>query len=189
LLQGFFFSLKMETYIALLRGINVGGHRKILMKDLKDLLNSIGLKNCITYIQSGNIVFNTIESNTDDIASMISTEIEKHFSFDVPTIVVTLNELVEISQENIFARKETKQLYYTFLSTPPTKEDADKFSELKFDNTQFELKKKGIYLNFDTKVSDSKLSNNLIEKKLKVSATTRNWKTIQKLLTIAKDFI
>ena len=179
----------METYIALLRGINVGGHRKILMKDLKDVLHSIGLENCLTYIQSGNIVFNTSASDTNAIASKISTEIKKHFNFDVPTIAVTLNELVAINQENTFAGEETKQLYYTFLSSSPKKEDADKFSALKFDNTQFELRKKCVYLCFNTKVSDSKLSNNLIENRLKVNATTRNWKTVQKLLTIAKDFI
>ncbi len=179
----------MKTYIALLRGINVGGHRKILMKDLKDVLHSIGLENCITYIQSGNIVFNSIESNTDLIASKISTEIKKNFNFDVPTIVVTSQELKTIIQENIYADQELNRLYYTFLSSVPNKELAFDFSKLKFDNTQFSLKNMGIYIFFDTKSSQSKLSNNRIEKKLKVNATTRNWKTMQKLLTITRDFI
>jgi len=175
----------MKTYIALLRGINVGGHRKILMNDLKELLHSIGYENCITYIQSGNIVFNTQELNTDKIASKISVEIKKQFSFDVPAIVIPSQDLIKIVHENIYADKELSRLYYTFLSTIPEKEYINQFLKLNFGDDQFSIKGKGIYLSYDTKVSQSKLSNNLIEKKLNVIATTRNWK---KMLTIVKDF-
>ncbi|WP_375562477.1 DUF1697 domain-containing protein [Bernardetia sp. OM2101] len=178
-------------YISILRGINVGGKRKILMKDLKELYQNLGFLNIETYIQSGNVVFDS-EFNSDLDRSEISTKIEKaifeKYNFEVPVIIRTKEELINIQSSNPFIKNEEDKkelinnLHLTFLEHIPTTENIEKTKEIESKTTdKFEITENNVFIFCEGKYHTSKLTNNFFEKKLKTKATTRNWKTIEKL--------
>ena len=170
-------------YIALLRGINVGGHKKIKMEALRNSLESLHFKNLKTYIQSGNIIFQYKNVNVKKIAANISKIIKEDFDFDVLVIVKTKAELEAVFLNNPYEKdNEIESLYVTFLSENPKVELKDKLGD--FGDDKYCIKNDIIYLCYATKASDTKLSNNIIETRLKVVATTRNWKTIQNVLNL-----
>jgi len=178
----------MRTKIALLRGINVGGKRKIKMADLKDTLAILNFSDVKTYIQSGNIVFNTnTESSNTEIALTIQQLILKKFGYEVPVVVFDGELLQEIIVNNPYKEEEDflNRLYVSFLNTEPNSKDIDIFNKLSFDEDVFEIHSNYVFVLYKTKQSQSKLTNNLIEKKLKTQATTRNWKTVLKLLELS----
>jgi uncharacterized protein (DUF1697 family) len=177
----------MTTYIAILRGINVGGHRKILMADLKVLLIKNELKNVTTYIQSGNVLFSSTKSEAE-LSQLIASLIHKNFGFEVPVIVRTKENWIKVFSSNPFISDavDIKRLHVTFLSAVPNSDLVEKLRLVKFENDQFEIVGDVIYLLTPERYSDSKLTNKLFEQKLKVTATTRNWKTVAKLNELSK---
>ncbi len=178
----------MKKYIAILRGINVGGKRKILMADLKVLLTKMGLQDITTYIQSGNIVFFS-NLSARKIEETIKQAIFKKYGFDVPVMIRTSEEIKIIFNNNPFLpnEKNIDKLYVTFLSENPVLENIDHLKKMDFNGDQFVIDKSQVYLFFSEKYSKSKLSNNLIESKLKVTATTRNWKTVRTLFEMVSN--
>jgi uncharacterized protein (DUF1697 family) len=176
----------MKTYISMLRGINVGGKKKIKMEDLKELYRSIDLKVVKTYIQSGNVVFQYQDGHTSEIAQKIQKEIMKVFNFDVPVFIRTENELKKIINNNPFKKEDKSKLYVTFLNEVPIEKPIEEINQIKDKSEMFYIFDKEIYLFCPNGYARTKLSNDFFEKKLKVSATTRNWKTVNKLLDIAK---
>ena len=179
----------MTKYISILRGINVGGKRKILMSDLKKLYSDLGFSNIITYIQSGNVIFDTNSiDNIVDLESKIEQSITSTFGFDVPVIVRTVPELQRSIAANPFLKKqdvEVERLCLTFLKDLPASEKQDSLTKIDFHPDKFEIIDKDVFIFCHGKYSQSKLTNNLIENKLKVGATTRNWKTVCKLFELA----
>ncbi|WP_075591168.1 DUF1697 domain-containing protein [Labilibacter marinus] len=180
----------MTTYIAILRGINVGGKRKILMADLRQMFLNIGLVNPSTYIQSGNIFF-----QSTDITSLIalSTKIEEaifnKYGFEVPVIVTTHQELKETIQSNTFFQQniDINQLHLTFLKEEPSADCQEKaISYIDDALDDFIIKGKNVYLCCKGKYHQTKFGNTFFEKKLKVTATTRSWKTVLKLEELSK---
>ncbi|WP_291724980.1 DUF1697 domain-containing protein [Bernardetia sp.] len=177
----------MKTYISILRGINVGGKRKILMKDLKEIYQNLGFRNPVTYIQSGNVIFETdIEENK--ITKKIEQAILEKYGFEVPVIIRTREELLKIQSSNPFIQAEKDKLellnhlHLTFLGDIPTTENIAKAEEIEEKiNDKFEVIEKDVFVFCEGKYHTSKLTNNFFEKKLKTKATTRNWKTIEKL--------
>lgn len=168
-------------FVSVLRGINVGGNRKIKMADLKDLLHSNGFKNVVTYIQSGNLIFDYDSDNTQDVSNLIKKIIEDNYGYDVPTISILETEFTKVFMNNPFTDKyPIEHLHAIFLSEEPEK---DMFNELKgfAQDELIELSGTVIYMKCDLKYAKVKLTNNFVEKKLKVNATTRNWKTVTKL--------
>nr|WP_321452476.1 DUF1697 domain-containing protein [uncultured Carboxylicivirga sp.] len=178
----------MEVKIALLRGINVGGKRKLLMADLKKVCLLIGWTDVTTYIQSGNIVFNSDRSN-DDCALSLKEIISSKFSLDVPVIVKSFSELENIINENPFTklRIDISQLYLTFLKSIPNNEDVLLLSKMIKQDDQFIVRNSVVYIRCFGKYHRSKLTNDFFETKLKVEASTRNWKTILKLSELAQS--
>ncbi|MBJ2173707.1 DUF1697 domain-containing protein [Aureibaculum sp. A20] len=176
----------MKKYIAILRGINVGGKRKILMADLQQLLNKNGFKNCSTYIQSGNVLFLS-DKTVLEIEKEIKQTIFKKYGFDVPVLVRTVNEIENVFHNNPFLPEQAdiNKLYVAFLAEIPSDENLEKLNAIHFDNANFEIHGKHVFMQYYTKSSDSKLTNNLIENKLKVTATSRNWKTVTKLFELS----
>ena len=175
----------MTTFISVLRGINVGGHNKVLMNDLKALYESFGWKNVTTYIQSGNVIFQTNEEiSTSKVAEKIKNAIFRKYGFEVPVIVRTLEEMNRTVKMNPFLNEKNvdeEKLHVTLLSELPAKDLALAVSENDFLPDRFVIKGKDIYLFCPNGYGNTKISNNFFEKKLKVIATTRNWKTIKKL--------
>ncbi len=178
----------MNTYIGLLRGINVGGHKKIKMADLREMLNKLNFSEVQTYIQSGNIVFKTSEVNKAELESTIKKEIAKTFGFEVPVLVKSREEIVSIVEENLYIKDENLEpsmLYFTLLHKMPSDDALQQFKEIHFDNEVFSMGNHVVYLAYKLGASKAKRDNNFIEKKLKVSATTRNLRTMQKLVELS----
>lgn len=180
----------MIKRIAILRGINVGGNRKILMADLKKLFSDLGFIDIQTYIQSGNVIFNSTDKNTNiEIANEIEISINDNYGFDVPVIVKTANELNDsISSNPFFQNKnsEIDRLHLTFLKEIPEQEKLLEIKEYDFHPDIFKIDKENVFIFCSGKYSDSKLTNKFFENKLKVTSTTRNWKTILNLSELTK---
>lgn len=179
----------MKTYIALLRGINVGGQKKIKMADLKSLFNELNFKNTVTYIQSGNIVFNSDIAKKQIISKLISDKIKDNYKFEVEVLVKIPSELKYIIENNPFIKqkKDPKKNYITFLYSQPLKENIAKLKEIKFPPEEFKIESEIIFFFSPKGYGTAKMNNNFFEKKLKVSATTRNWKTTNKLFEISES--
>ena len=174
----------MAAYVALLRGINVSGHNMIKMADLKAELFHLGFQNLGTYLQSGNVVFESDLTSSTALEKLISEEILRGFGFNIMVKVIGKREFQQAYKSNpFFANSEidTKQLYYIHLKGEP---DLDVFMELQNDEKfpeQMNLEGEVIYVNYVKGFGRSKLSGNILERKLKVSATARNHNTMKKL--------
>jgi len=178
----------MPKYIAILRGINVGGKRKILMGDLREMFHKMGFINTQTYIQSGNVIFESSEAiEAIQISEMIKTAIQKKFGHDVPIIVRTSGEIRQAVLNNPFLKKghEIERLYLTFLKEKPDLEHLEKIKQYDYSPDQYEISGNHIFGFCAGKYSETKYTNTFFEAKLKVAATTRNWKTVRKLFELA----
>jgi len=179
----------MQTFISILRGINVSGQKKILMTELKALYESLKLKDVTTYIQSGNVLFKSEKNLSDlELAAKIEKAIYKKYDFEVPVIIRNKDEIKKIISVNPFLKEENseaKRLYITFLSQAPAKENIESIQGFDFSPDKFSIIGKEVYLYISNGYGETKLSNNFFEKKLKVNATTRNWNTVQKLLELS----
>ncbi len=177
----------MNKKIAILRGINVGGRRKILMADLRAMLEAMNFSNVKTYIQSGNVIFDA-EGKTDNItlAKNIAKAITEKFGFDVPVIVRTTKEWAQSVKQNPFYKDgvDISHLHLTFLSEAPKEEEKQNAESYNYEPDKFVIQGKDVFIYCEGKYHKSKLTNNFFEKKLKVNATTRNWKTVLKLLEL-----
>ncbi len=181
----------MQTFISILRGINVSGQRKIRMADLKELYESLGFSDVKTYIQSGNVIFKSVSNISGiQLAKKIEKAISERYLFDVPVMIRTGKELEKIILDNPFVKEknmDVKKLHVTFLSETPDKEEIEQIKDTNFSPDQFIIKGKEIYLHIPGSYAETKLSNKFFENKLKVSATTRNWNTVNKLLEMAQQ--
>ncbi len=177
----------METYIALLRGINVGGHKKIKMIELRTHLLAIELADVQTYIQSGNIVFKSEIKDVHKLEHIIHLKILKEYGFEVPVIVLTIDNLESAILNNPFKEMELDKLCFTFLDEVPLTENLDQLNALDYSPEKFEVKAQTIFIYFPNGFGRAKLSNNLFENKLKVRATSRNWNTVNKLIEMSKN--
>ena len=180
----------MKKYISLLRGINVSGQKRILMNDLKSLYESVGLDDVSTYIQSGNVVFNSDEKNKNKIAELITDSIKLKYGFDVKVLIRTKNELAKITKQNPFLKNEgvdVKRLYVTFLERKPEAKLINNLATDKETIDSYKVIGREVYLHVPSGFGRTIFSNNYIEKKLGLKATTRNWKTVNKLLQIASE--
>ncbi|AFL80274.1 hypothetical protein Aeqsu_0767 [Aequorivita sublithincola DSM 14238] len=173
----------MQTYIALLRGINVGGHKKIKMANLKLLFEELGLTNVSTYIQSGNVIFSAKAEMK--LAEKISKAILLRFGFEIPVLVKTLPEIEAILAICPFSEEKKIASYFTFLNETPSKDLVEEVSGLVYPNEEFVITETCVYFFSEKRYHEAKCNNNCIEKKLKVVATTRNYRTLQKLLKLA----
>jgi len=169
----------MKRYIALLRGINVSGQKKILMVDLKALFESIGFKEVRTYIQSGNVVFLAEEASS--LAVTISNAIFKKYGWEVPVLVRTASEIADILSNCPFSEEKKIKSYFTLFQQIPSEENIQEIANLNFPGEEFHITPTCLYYFCATGYGRVKMSNNLIERKLKVRATTRNYRTLLKL--------
>jgi uncharacterized protein (DUF1697 family) len=179
----------MTTYIAILRGINVSGQKLIKMDALRKSFENLGFHKITTYVQSGNVVFTGKEAEPDVLAQTITRQINKDFGFDVPVIVLTIDSLKQIIGRNPFLKdsnKDTAFLHVTFLSAKPQKINFNTIEEKKLNGEAISFTDNAIYLYCPNGYGKSKLNNSFLETKLKVGATTRNWKTTNELLNIAQ---
>jgi len=179
----------MTTYISILRGINVSGQKMIKMDSLKEMYEDLHFTNIQTYIQSGNVIFQDIQSEQIDYGQRISNELMRKFGFEIPVIVLDTVELKGIIERNPFTSDETKDishLHVTFLSSKPERTDNTQIYQKKASEEEFAITENAVYLYCPNGYGRTKLTNTFFENKLKVGATTRNWKTTLALLRIAE---
>jgi len=180
----------MNIYIALLRGINVSGKNKIKMTELKQLCLDIGFSEITTYIQSGNVIFSTQEINTSKIENKLVTAVKNKFGHSIKVLVLKKKELETVFKSNPFINEANfnfKKTCATFLDKIPTEEGMAKVRALAAKDELLNFKNKTVYLYCPNGFGRTKLSNNNIENKLKVSATSRNWNTITKLVELSNQ--
>ncbi|MFY0713792.1 DUF1697 domain-containing protein [Seonamhaeicola sp. NFXS20] len=177
----------MNTFIALLRGINVSGQKKIPMAELRELLEKKGFKDVKTYIQSGNVIFNFSETNKDSLALKIHEAIKAHFRFEVPVLVLFPTELKQIFNDCPFPKEKKEHSYFTFLFTGPDKKLVDKLTAISYPNEEFIITNNCIYFYCAVGYGKAKCSNNFFENKLKTTSTARNYKTVVKLLSLTSQ--
>jgi len=180
----------VHTYISILRGINVSGQKIIKMEALKELYTRLGFLNCKTYVQSGNVLFQFKNEKTDVLVKLIQNEIKSEFGFDVPVIVMDNIKLERIVKRNPFVKDNLKNpsyMHVTFLSSHPADFDESDILNKRAPAEEMMFTKEAVYLYCPNGYGKTKLNNNFLENKLKVRATTRNWKTTNKLLELAKN--
>lgn len=179
----------MARYISILRGINVGGQKKIGMAGLREMYLQLGFEDAETYIQSGNVVFSHPGAKTAELAAIISSAIEETFGYSVPVIVLERDELHTVIRNNPFTGDPGKQpsfMHVTFLSSLPDSPDLEKIRQKQGRGEEFVLAGRAVYLYCPNGYGKSRLSNTAFENILKVTATTRNWKTTNELLSMAE---
>jgi uncharacterized protein (DUF1697 family) len=172
----------MKIYISLLRAINMGNKNRIKMDILKKMYEDMDFQNVRTHLQSGNIIFETKNTAENILENLISAKIRETFGFNIIVIVFEIRKLQEIIANNPFADKESKYLYVTILAEKPQNEDIDNINQKCAENEKFSVAERIIYLYLPNGYIKSKLSNTLIEKMLKVNATTRIFSTINALI-------
>jgi len=175
----------MNTYISMLRGINVSGQKKIRMAELKSLYESLGFGNVQTYVQSGNVVFDSEEKDVTKLRDSIETQIQATFGFSVPVLIRTGDEFKRIIESHPFAKKEAIRVLVTFLYEFPEKSRLEALSQFQDKVDQFAIGEQEIFLFCPGGYGRTKLSNSFFEKRLKVVATTRNWKSVNALYGMA----
>jgi uncharacterized protein (DUF1697 family) len=178
----------MGTYISMLRGINVGGAKKILMKDLADLYELCGFTGIKTYVQSGNVVFESTEKSPETVSRIIEKKIEKKYKFHADVLVRTAGDLEKVLAQNPFLKERGLDpgiLYVTFLSGAPDAQSLSLLSNVNSGTDRFAMAGREIFVSCPGGYGRTKLSNNFFEAKLKRIATTRNWKTVTMLHEMA----
>jgi uncharacterized protein (DUF1697 family) len=170
----------MNKYIAFLRAINVGGTTIIKMTDLKKMFESFGLQNVQTYIQTGNVIFESEEKNSSALEEQIERQLEKAFGKRIQLFVRTTREVVKMAHDCPFDPEEGQTAYVVILQEKPQKKAVDALLSQHSEADDFAVVGREAYsLRLDR--DKSIFTNNWAEKVLGVAGTTRNLTTIRKL--------
>jgi uncharacterized protein (DUF1697 family) len=174
------------NYVAFLRGINVSGQKLIKMEELRGHFVMPGIKDVRTYIQSGNVLFDAKVTDEVKLRSKIEKQLQQQLGYAMTCVLRTVDELQQIVANcpyEIPAKDGKHKLYVTMLADKPGKDAAAVLAAFDNANEQLSIVNRDVYL-LTPSYGDTKLSNNFIEKKLGIAATTRNWATINKLFTM-----
>lgn len=172
----------MNTYISILRGINVSGRKIIKMAELKSLYESLGFEKVVTYIQSGNVIFRAPMGNKASMKAEIEGTIEEKYGFHVPVVIRTPGELKHIIEHCPFGpvdlSRDGAKVLLTFLFAAPGEAEIAGIRPYVVLPEKLMVIGEAVYLYCPDGYGQSKLSNTFIEGRFKVEATTRNWKTV-----------
>jgi uncharacterized protein (DUF1697 family) len=181
-------SVEAKTYIALFRAINVGGKNVLPMKELVAVLEGLGARNVRTYIQSGNVVFESPEKDASRLASKMGQAIKKRFGFEPHVLLLELEDLERAIKKNPFpeAESDPQALHTGFLASAPQKPDLKALESLKTKSERFRLIDRVFCLHAPEGIGRSKLAAKA-EKLLGVPMTDRNWRTVCKIQDMARS--
>ncbi|MGP4080739.1 DUF1697 domain-containing protein [Pseudalkalibacillus sp. R45] len=180
----------MLVYIALLRGINVGGKKKVKMDQLKEIFASLGFRNVKTYIQSGNVIFEADESEGHTV--QIERRLKEELGFEVPVLIKAQEDWAMAIEQNPYdveTLNENEKLYVTFLVKEPAPEVVEELMTCKSDVDEIRIVRDTVYILCRKGYHKTLFSNALIEKKLGVHATTRNWNSVLKIADMSKTLV
>ncbi|OEU22148.1 DUF1697-domain-containing protein [Fragilariopsis cylindrus CCMP1102] len=177
-----------QTYVALLRGINVNGHRVMKMADLRASLehHSDSFSHVKTWIQTGNVIFQS-SRNSQELKEKIKEVILQDFGLDdVPVMIRTGQEIKEALANNPFAERESKRIFIAFLDQKPRQDLMDEMGRVNYSTEEYVLSEKNDMIYFYIpNFAKYKLDTTLFEKKLQLKASSRNWRTTTKLAELA----
>ncbi len=180
----------MPIYVAMLRGINVSGQKTIKMETLRVSFEALGFRRVRSYVQSGNVIFEATKASSDNLSKNVGEKILSDFGFSVPLILRTSGEMKKIVSDNPFLKEkevDDSKLHVTFLSEPPARAALAELAALNGTPDEFRVKDREVYLYCPNGYGRTKLSNTAFEKLLSVDATTRNWKTVNKLVEMSSE--
>jgi uncharacterized protein (DUF1697 family) len=177
----------MTTYVALLRGINVGGRTKVGMDDLRRLFVALGHADVKSYVQSGNVLFSSPVEESSRLADDIQRRIARDLGVTVTVLLRTRDDLAYVVANNPFLSRETDlaKLHVTFLADAPDHERVARLDTPSGGPDEFSLAGREVYLHCPRGYGRTKLNNAYLERRLGVAATTRNWNTVTKLCDLA----
>ncbi len=182
----------MNSYAALLRGVNVGGKGKVSMQDLRAVFESLGMRDVATYVQSGNVVFRTPKSDPNRLRKAIEEKILAELGMEVTVLIRSAGELGAVLRDNPFAGRTSDDAttHLTFLAEKPSVSKLAELADIpdatrrSFGDDEFMVsgaEPTAVYVFCPGGYGRTKLNNTFFEKRLGVSATTRNWRTVTKL--------
>ncbi len=178
----------MKKYIALLRGVNVGGSKVIKMKDLAQLFTSFGFNNVKTFIQSGNVIFESSQTDIEKVKIKIEKGLKKSLGYSVDVVLRTPGELLKIIKENPFKKEIIEpniKLYVMFLSKQPGNKIKQAVKSYDNELESFRIKNSEVYVLIrKNDIQKTVFSTNFLEKKLGLVGTTRNWNSINKIYNL-----
>jgi uncharacterized protein (DUF1697 family) len=180
----------MPIYISMLRGINVGGHKRIKMEKLRESFEALGFEHVKTYIQSGNVVFKAEKASPSGLSRKIEERILADFGFPVSVISRTSDEMDKTIEHNPFLKLrgvDLEKLHVMFLSEAPASAAVKKLTDLTLAPDQCRHSDREIYFYLPNGVSESVLMKSPVDRLLAVSTTTRNWKTVNSLQQMCRD--
>jgi uncharacterized protein (DUF1697 family) len=177
----------MTRHIALLRGINVGGHKKVPMADLRRALEEAGFEDVKTYVQSGNVALTAKEKSPGKVGKAVEKAIEDAFGFDVAVVVRSRDEIAALVEEDPLGDVATNPKYrvVVFLAEKLDRKRVADVDPAEFAPEAFTLRDYEIVMWAPDGQRDSKLVKTLTEKRTGVVGTARNWRTVEKLLDLA----
>jgi uncharacterized protein (DUF1697 family) len=179
----------MAAVIALLRGVNLGGHKKIRMEALRALVESLGARDVSTYINSGNVIFRSEARGLEALRKRIESKIEQSCGFHSDVMLRTAAELREVIARNPFAGRkgiEPSKLAVSFLAAEPGAEARRNTLGIECNPEELRISGRELYIYFPNGQGRSKLTVALVEKTLGISGTIRNWNTVTKLVELAE---
>lgn len=174
----------MNNYIVLLRGINVGGHKKFPKAEQLQMISDLGFQNTQVYIHTGNWIFSASEG-VSEIKTTIEKAILAKFGWEVPVLVLKASEVEQIFNACPFSEEIKEQSYFTLLQSVPTSDSLEELNALEYKDEAFHVTPRCIYIFYKKGAGVAKFTNTVIERKLKVSATSRNFRTMAKLINLA----
>ena len=175
----------MAVYVALLRGINVGSHRRVSMADVKDAFAAAGAEEATTYLQSGNVVFET-RTSAAKVGSRLEKELERRLGHDISVMVRTGAQLAQLVAKNPFPNEsDGKKLHVAFLEPAPGRARTKRLDPERVAPDEFQVAGRHVYLHYPSGYGRSKLTNDYLEKQLGVGSTMRNWRTVTALAELA----
>lgn len=176
----------MPHYVALLRGINVGGNNKLPMADLAAIFTDLGATNVRTYIQSGNVLFEAPARAASALPGAATAAIEARLGLRVPIVMRSASEFAAALEGNPFVERDTDtdHLYVAFLATAPSEARTAALDPARFSPDAFEVRGREIYLHFPNGAGRSKLTNDYFDRTLATTSTIRNWRTVEALASM-----
>jgi uncharacterized protein (DUF1697 family) len=179
----------MAMQVALLRGINVAGNSRVGMSELREVFVDLGLSDVTTYLQSGNVVFNATAANAGQLVASLEKQIAARFGVKVSVLIRTHKELSRVIAANPYLDLEDDptKLHVTFLARKPELSKVKSLEVPTGETGRFTVIGREVYLHCPDGYGRTKLNNSFFERKLYVSATTRNWKSVTALNALVGD--
>lgn len=173
-----------KRYVALLRGINVGGKNKLPMKDLRALFEARGCGSVASYIQSGNVVFAAGANVAEQIPTALSADIEARFGLKVPVVIRSAEELRDAAERSPFLAEgcDTQHVHVGFLASQPTTRAVAALDPARSSVDRFQVLGREVHLHVPGGMARTKLTADYFDRRLQTTMTVRNWRTVQKLI-------